>query len=180
MKRTVKYLVITFFAAILLQGCGKDLSLQRYFVENQENINFVTQDIPLSMIGVDTANFTQAQTDAYNSVNRLNFLGFKLNKNNIADYNTELEKVKTILNQSEYNSLIEFNDKGNKVVVKYIGDDYQADEVVVFGSSQQIGFGIVRVLGNDMDPEKMLTLIKAMDHANINKDQINSIMDFFN
>ena len=179
MERTVRYLAITFFATILLQGCGKDLSLQRYFVENQENENFITQDFPLSMVGIDTSNFTEEQIQAYNSVNKLNFLGYKVNKNHIADYHAEVEKVKAILGHSKYNSLIEFNDKGNKVVVKYIGDDHEADEVVVFGYSKQMGFGIVRVLGHDMNPEKMATLIGAVQKTDINTNKVNHIIDFF-
>ena len=42
-----------------------------------------------------------------------------------------------------------------------------------------MGFGIVRILGDDMNPEKMVTLISALQNANIEEDQIGNIMNFF-
>ena len=42
-----------------------------------------------------------------------------------------------------------------------------------------MGFGIVRILGDDMNPEKMVTLISAMQDANIGEGQIENIMNFF-
>ncbi|NJX16216.1 DUF4252 domain-containing protein [Tamlana crocina] len=179
MQRAVKYLIFTFFTAAFLSSCGNEVSLQRYYVENQENKNFITQDFPLSMIEVDKTQFTPEQTEAYNSVDKLNFLGYKIYESNTESYHTELAKVKSILNQSKYNDLMEFSDKGNRIEVKCIGDDDEAEEVVVFGNSDEIGFGIVRILGDDMNPEKMMTLIRAMQNANINQSQVENIMNFF-
>lgn len=87
--------------------------------------------------------------------------------------------MKTILSDSKYNELMEFSDKGNKIYVKYIGTEEDADEVVVFGSSKEMGFGIVRILGDDMSPDKMVTLISALQGADIGEDQIENIMNFF-
>ncbi|MFL1011234.1 DUF4252 domain-containing protein [Flavisericum labens] len=178
MQRTVLYLVFTLFTAVLLLSCGNEVSLQRYYVDNQENKNFISQDFPLSMVNIDKSNFTPEQNEAYESVDKLNFLGYKVSETDLESYNTELAKVKTILSNSKYNDLMEFNDKGNRIVVKYIGDD-EADEVVVFGNSKDLGFGIVRVLGDGMNPEKMITLINAMQKANIDENEIENIMNFF-
>ncbi|WP_242205110.1 DUF4252 domain-containing protein [Aestuariivivens insulae] len=180
MQRTVKYIVYTLLATVFLTSCGDGVSLQRYFVDNQESASFISQDVPLSMIEVDKSQFNEEQMEAYNSVKRLNFLGFKANETNMEAFNTELAKVKTILNHKKYNDLIEFSDKGNKVVVKYIGDDDEADEVVVFGNANDLGFAIVRVLGNNMSPEKMVTLVSALRDSNFDASQVSSdIMNFF-
>ncbi|MFV9550349.1 DUF4252 domain-containing protein [Algibacter sp. PT7-4] len=179
MQRTIKFLAFAFFTTVILASCGNNASLQHYYVDNQESKNFISQDLPLSMVEIDKSNFTDEQNEAYNSVNKLNFLGYKANKNDIEAYNTEIAKVKTILSDSKYNDLMEFSDKGNKIYVKYIGNDDEADEVVVFGSAKEMGFGIVRILGDDMNPEKMVTLINAMQKANIEEDQIENIMNFF-
>ena len=179
MKRTIQHIIYTFFAAVILTSCDDGLSLQRYYVDNQEAKNFITQDIPLSMIEIDKSNFTEEQQEAYSSVNKLNFLGYKSNETNLEAFNAEIAKVKTILNDSKYIDLMEFSDKGNKIIVKYIGDDNEADEVIVLGSSKEMGFGIVRILGNDMNPEKMITLINAFQKANIEESQVQDIMNFF-
>lgn len=179
MQRTIKFLIYTLFTAVFLTSCGNGVSLQTYYVDNQESKNFISQDLPLSMLKIDKSNFTEAQEEAYNSVSKLNFLGYKANETDTETYKAEIAKVKTILSDSKYNDLMEFSDKGNKISVKYIGDDDEADEVVVFGSAKDMGFGIVRILGNDMNPEKMVTLINALQNANVEEGQIEDIMNFF-
>lgn len=179
MQRTVKYIVFAFFTAILLSSCNDGVSLQRYFVDSQESANFITQDIPLSMVEIDKTNFTEEQTEAFNSVNRLNFLGYKSDESNVETLKAEVDKVKTILAQEKYQDLMEFSDKGNKILVKYIGDDEEADEVIVFGTAKELGFGVVRILGDDMNPEKMITLVNALQNANVEENQIQDIMNFF-
>ena len=178
MQRTIKYILLT-ISTVFLASCGNNVSLQRYYVDNQESKNFISQDIPLSMLKLDKTDFTEDQKKAYNSVNKLNFLGYKTNETNLETYKTELAKVKTILNNNKYKDLMEFSDKGNKVVVKYVGDDNQADEVVVLGSTKELGFGIVRILGDDMSPNKIAILINAMQNANIDENQIEGIINFF-
>ena len=179
MQRTIKYLVYTLFTAVILTSCGNNASLQSYYVDNQEAKNFISQDLPLSMIEIDKSEFTEAQKEAYESVSKLNFLGYKASETDTETYKAEIAKVKTILSDSKYNDLMEFSDRGNKISVKYIGDDDEADEVVVFGNAKDTGFGIVRILGDDMNPEKMVTLINALQKANVEEGQIEDIMNFF-
>lgn len=179
MKRAIKYLVYTIFTAACLTSCADGSSLQHYYVDHQETKNFITQDLPISMIEIDKSNFTEAQNEAYNSVKKLNFLGYKASESDFKTYQAEITKVKTILSDAKYNDLMEFNDKGNKILVKYIGDDETADEVVVFGSAKEMGFGIVRILGKNMNPEKMVTLITSLQSANVEETQIQDIMNFF-
>ncbi len=179
MQRTIKYLAYTLLTAVFLTSCGNSESLQSYYVDHQEAKNFISQDIPLSMMEIDKSNFTEEQNEAYNSVDKLNFLGYKTSETDAETFKVELAKVKSILSDSKYNDLMEFSDKGNKISVKYIGTDDEADEVIVFGSAKDMGFGIVRILGNDMSPDKMVTLISALQSANIDEAQIENIMNFF-
>lgn len=179
MNRTVNSSLITLFITCFFVSCTDSGSLQRYFVDNQESKNFITQDIPISMLKVDESKLSHEQKEAYKSVSRLNFLGFKANETNADVLKVELAKVKTILSDENYNDLMEFSDKGNKIVVKYLGTDEEADEVILFGSSKDLGFGIVRVLGKDMSPDKMVTLVGVLQNANVNEDQVQDIMNFF-
>lgn len=178
MLRTITYIIFTITAAFFV-SCGDSASLQRYYVDNLESKNFISQDIPLSMVKLDKSNFTEDQKEAYNSVDKLNFLGYKADASEVETYKAELAKVKTILSDSKYKDLMEFSDKGNKIVVKYVGDDDEADEVVLFGSAKELGFAIVRILGDDMSPDKIAVLINAMQNANVDENQIADIMNFF-
>ncbi|WP_027138765.1 DUF4252 domain-containing protein [Gaetbulibacter saemankumensis] len=179
MKRTINQIAGLLIVVLLLVSCEKKPSLQTYFVDHQESPNYISQDLPISMLNIDQTNFTDDQKIAYNSVSRLNFLGYKPSESNSTELEDEIHKVKTILSQSKYNELIEFNDRGSKVTVKYIGDDNEADEFVVFGASKELGFGIVRVLGDDMTPQKMTTLVGLLQKANIDEAQLQDVMSFF-
>lgn len=179
MKRTVKifYLIITL--SVVLVSCKSEPSLQRYFVDHQEQPNFISQDLPVSMVKIDKTNFTEEQNEAFESVRRLNFLGFNINDTNKDVYTAELDKVKLILKQEKYQDLMEFSDKGRKILVKYIGDDEEADEVVLFGSAEDMGFAVVRILGSDMSPEKMVTLGEALKTSNVDETQMQEMLNFF-
>lgn len=179
MQRTINYIILSFFLTVFFTACNDGPSLQRYFVDNQESANFLSQDLPLSMVKIDDTQFTEEQKEAYESVKRLNFLGYKVSDENKDAYTAELAKVKTILSNDKYNDLMEFSDKGNKIIVKYLGDEDEADEVIVFGNSKDLGFGIVRILGNDMSPDKMATLVTALQSANVDESNIQDIMNFF-
>ena len=179
MNKIIKKSIYLFFVSIILISCNKKQSLQRYYVDNQESKNFVTQDLPLSMLDIEKSKLTETQKEAYNSVSKLNFLGYKYKESNATVFNSELLKIKTILSNKKYNDLMEFSNKGDKVVVKYIGDNDLADEVIVFGSSKKLGFGIIRILGNDMDPEKMMTLLSILQKTNIEEGQVKEIINFF-
>ena len=42
-----------------------------------------------------------------------------------------------------------------------------------------MGFGIVRILGNNMRPEQMATLVDAVQNADFDASQFQEITDFF-
>lgn len=179
MQRAIKYIVCALLVSFVVVSCSSEPSLQRYFVDNQETKNFMSQDLPVSMLKMDESKFNETQMEAYKSVKRLNFLAYKLNETNTETFNTELTAVKSILESEKYNDLIEFSDKGNKVLVKYIGNDEEADEVIVLGSSKELGFAVVRVLGDDMRPDKIYSLVEALQDTEFDQSQLEGVLNFF-
>ncbi|WP_405296532.1 DUF4252 domain-containing protein [Algibacter sp. Ld11] len=179
MKRAFNHLLFGLFAAAMLVSCSSGPTLQTYFVDHQEAPNFISQDLPISMLKMDKSSFTEEQHEAFNSVQKLNFIACKANENNTEDIKTEIAVVKEILKNKKYTELITFSDKGNKFVVKYVGTDEEADEVVVFGNSKELGFCIVRVLGNNMNPTKMGMLVSTLKDADLDESQLDNIKNFF-
>ena len=177
MKRIVFSLIIA--SLLALTGCSSELSLQRYFVDHQEEPNFISQDVPVSMVEIDKTNFTDAQLEAYKSIRRLNFLGFKVDDSNLERYEAEVAKVKAILQQGKYEDLMEFSDKGRRILIKFIGDEEEADEVIVFGNAKDMGFAVVRILGSGMSPEKIITLADALKQTSVDESQLEDMLNFF-
>ncbi|WP_250434492.1 DUF4252 domain-containing protein [Hanstruepera flava] len=179
MKTSIKTIFYGLLASILLVSCNNGPTLQTYFVDNQEAPNFISADLPTSVVKLDEASLSEDQKEAYSSLKKLNFLGYKMSETNSDTYKAELEKVKLILQDKKYIELMEFRDQAMKFEIKYIGDDDSADEVVIFANSPDMGFGIIRVLGDDMRPEKIATLTNAVQSADFDKSQLDGITDFF-
>lgn len=88
-------------------------------------------------------------------------------------------RVNEILKSGKYQDLMRINDKHMKGVIKYLGTDEEIDELILFGSSDDKGFALVRVLGKDMKPENMSTLIEALQRSNIDEASLGGLKQFF-
>ena len=177
--KSIKSILSICIVALLLFSCNNKPSLQKYYVENQENQNFMVVDIPTSILNIKVDSLSEKQQKAYKSIEKLNFLGFKKTEDNITIYQTEKEKVAQILNNDTYKTLIKYGGKSQGAVVKYLGNEDAIDEVVIFGADNTQGFGIVRVIGNDMNPSQVLDLIEVVKKSKTNKDTFKEIANFF-
>jgi len=177
--KSIKIIFSTLVIAILFTSCDSKSSLQKYYVNNQENQNFIALDIPTSALKLDESRFTEKQKKAYNSIGKLNFLGFNKNDTNSSIYESEKLKIKSILADDSYKTLIKYGNNKQGAVVKYLGNDTAIDEVIIFGSDNSQGFGIVRILGNDMNPSQFLDLVKALENSDFDTEQLKGISEFF-
>ncbi|QRM89934.1 DUF4252 domain-containing protein [Lacinutrix sp. WUR7] len=179
MKTSIKTILFSLLIVTLLVSCNNKESLQTYFVDNQETASFTTVDIPTSIVDFENADLSEDEKDAYNSINKLNFLGFKLDSTNQETYTIEKAKIASILKDERYIELGDFNMFGSKISVKYIGDNDLANEFIVFGSSKEYGFGVLRVLGNDMSPAKLVRLAESMNKGKVDDTQLKGLLEFF-
>jgi len=160
-------------------SCNKKPSLQKYYVDNQETLGFLVADIPTSALTINKEELTDNQLQAYKSITKLNFLGFKKNDDNTSIYEVERKKVKQILTNDSYKSLIKYGGSKQSAVVKYLGTETKIDEVIIFGSDDTKGFGIIRVLGNDMNPSKMLELVDVLKKSKLDTLSLKKFSNFF-
>ncbi len=181
MYTSIKKIVMSIIVATVLTSCGYNgETLQGYYVVNQEAPNFISIDIPVSFVNLENAELTEVQQEAYESINKLNMLGYRKDDGNEAEYKTELAKVQTILKDDKYQDLFRGgNSTDGRIVVKYIGDDTSIDELVVFGTMNNAGFGIIRVLGNKMEPAKIMKLGDVVNQISSEENAVEDFMRFF-
>ncbi|HKK11490.1 MAG TPA: DUF4252 domain-containing protein [Flavobacteriaceae bacterium] len=180
MVTSIKNLITMLVLVATFTSCDQNPSLQRYFVDNELKPGFTSVDIPTSFLNIEETTLTEEQKEAYKSIDKLNMLAFIVSDDNRVEYEVELNKVKDILRDPKYQELMRAgNNTDGKIVVKFLGEEDSIDELVIFGSSKDKGFAVVRVLGNDMSAQKVGKLYAALDTANINKDQISQFADFF-
>jgi len=164
------YLVLLF--SFLLSSCTNEQSLQKYFVENAENKNFLTIVVSSSIIDIDKAKLTIKQKTALESFDKMNILAFKLDKNNKAQYDIESQKVTQILKNEKYQELMKVGSGKDAASVSFVGDENHIDEFILFAKKKESGFTVVRILGNDMNPNNILNMISLIKSANIDMEQL--------
>jgi len=181
MKKSIKNIMVTFFLVATLTACNQGETLQGYYVANQETPNFMSIDIPLSFIDIDKIELTEVQKEAYESIDKLNMLGYRLSEDNEEEYKAELAKVQLILKDDKYEDLFRGgNNTDGKIIVKYIGTDSTIDELIVLGTMNEKGFAIIRVLGDNMEPAKIMKLGEVVGQIDSKENQVKDFLDFFN
>lgn len=163
---------------MVLASCASQQSLQEYYVDNQENPNFISLDIPASILNMDEVELSEVQKEAVGSLRKFNLLAFKKTSENVVDYKLEKAKVKEILKNADFTELMKINSSYGKGVIKYLGEDDAIDEVIIYGDSKEQGFALVRVLGKDMNPAHIIQLMQAIQKSDYNGEGLGEIGKF--
>ena len=158
--------------SLLLVSCNSEPSLQKYFVENTENKNFIALDVSPDILNVDKTKLSIAQSDALKSFDKMNVLAFKLNDKNKAEFEIERAKVNLILKDKKYQQLMKFCSGKEGASVSFVGTDEHIEEFVFFANKKENGFAVVRILGKDMNPTNIMTMMSVLQQSNIDLEQL--------
>ena len=168
---------IILYLCLFLTSCNSEPSLQKYFVENTENKNFVVLDVAPDILNVDKTKLTIEQAEALQSFDKMNLLAFKLNADNKAEFEIEREKVNTFLKDEKYQQLIKFGMGKEGGSVSYVGTDDHIEEFVLFANKKDTGFIVVRILGKDMNPTHIMNMISVLQSSNIDLEQLKPLFE---
>lgn len=179
MKNRMKKIALVFIAAATILACSSTQSLQEYYVDNAENPNFLSFDVPASLMNLEKIEMSETQKEALRSLKKLNILAFRKTELNGAEYTVEKEHVNAILKNSKYTELMKMNTEFGKATVKFLGDDDAIDEVIIYGNNDDKGFALVRVLGNDMNPAHMAQLLEVVQKSDFKGEGLDKLGDLF-
>lgn len=112
------------------------------------------------------------QNEALKSFDKMNILAFKLDATNKAQFEIERAKVNSILKDVKYQQLMKFGSGKEGASVSFVGTDDHIEEFVLFANKKENGFAVVRVLGKDMNPTNIMTLISVLQQSNIDMEQL--------
>jgi hypothetical protein len=163
--KSIIYITTLAITALLLSGCGNDASLQKYIVEKQNDYSFITLDLPSSLILNENNNLTEEQLKTVKSIKKVNILALQLKEDNRAQYEAEKERVKAILSGDKYETLMKYGSNDVGATLMFTGDVEAIDELIIFASDEEKGFGLFRVIGDNMNPSQV---VKLMDNVNSN------------
>jgi len=180
MIQSIKKSIVVLFLVAAFTSCNQGPTLQTYYVDNELKPGFASFDVPTSLINVEGVEMTDQQREAYKSVDKLNVLTFIKEDTEAEEYKLELEKVKTILKNPKYEELMRGgNSKDGKFVVKFLGDVENIDELIIFGNANKRGFMIARILGDDMNAGKLMSLSTVLEKAKFEDTNLTGLTDFF-
>ncbi|CAL2074859.1 DUF4252 domain-containing protein [Tenacibaculum sp. 190524A02b] len=166
MKKLYKYILL--LTIVLTVSCKKE-SVQSYIVESKEKQEFLSLDVPKDIIQLKLDNASDEDKEAYNSLRKVNLVMLPYKNTDEATYQSEKKKIKEILNKSSYTRLLNLKKDGMNVVVYYSGEAEAIDEIVALGYGKNIGVGLARVLGDNMNPSRIMNMMK---NADIGTDKI--------
>lgn len=170
----MKASVLTSALLVLLTliSCNSEPSLQKYFVENTDNKAFIALDVSPNILNLEKTKLSAEQNEALKSFDKMNILAFKANATNQAQFETERAKVKAILKDPKYQKLMSFGSGKDGASISYLGTDDNIKEFVIFANKKESGFAVVRVLGKNMNPNNIMTLMSVLKESKIDMEQL--------
>lgn len=175
----LKYLTVLVIAALTLMSCDNGKSLQRYLVDKQEDDRFLKVDIATSLFQSDDSKFSEEEQDILKTIKKINVVAYPVKNGNVAEYESEKGIIKGIIDQEKYKTLGSVKSKDMHMTMKYVGKETAIDEVIVFASSSDKGFGIFRLLCDDMRPDQALKLMKTMERGDLDLSKLSGIGEVF-
>jgi len=176
MKNYIRLIVLS----LLFIGCKSEPSLQKYMAKNSENNNFIALDLGADILRVGQDKLTTDEKEALNAFQKLNILAFKKNETNGELFQAEKAEVEKILKEnSKYEQLMSIGSAGQGGSVYVVGKDDAYDEFVLFGNQKEIGFAIVRIIGNDISMNNIMNFMSVLKKANVDNEKLKPLTDYF-
>jgi len=175
----IKYITALIIGIITLMSCSNNQSLQRYLVDKQSDDRFLKIDLATSLLQSDESNFTEDEQDILNTVKKVNVVAYPVKSGNMAEYETEKAIVEKIIGQEKYKTLSTIKSNDMHVTLKYLGEEDAIDEVIIFVSSDEKGFGVFRLLCDDMRPDQILKLMNSFEKGDLDISKLSGIGDIF-
>jgi hypothetical protein len=165
--------IVVFLCALVLFSCDSKPSLQKYFVEKTESSKFIAVDLSPNIIKTNKVNLSETEKAALESFDKMNVIAFKSDSTDVTGYETEITEVKTILKEETYQQLIKFGSGNDGAAIYFVGnDDEHIEEFVVLAQKKENGFAVIRVLGNDMNPNHVLNMLRLLQKSNLDLEQL--------
>jgi hypothetical protein len=178
----MKKAVIVLSVLAIFISCNQQKTIQTYIIEKQDKPGFMSVDLPMSLIQLNTDKAPLEVKEAYGSIKKVNVLGLPYLNNNEA-YEIEKKAILSILNNSTlYKNLMKMDMNGMRISIYYNGDANDINEVIVFGYSKKIGVGVARVIGNHMNPTKITQMAEYLkiDPNQLKLQQFEQVLNSIN
>lgn len=166
------FYILAAAAVALLASCSGEPTMQTYFVDKSEQPGFSSVDISPSIINTDKLTLTQEQKSALKSIHAINVLVYKADSTDAKAFEREATTVQNIIKTDNYDELMKFNIRGIGANLSTKGEGEHIEEFVVYARVPETGIGLIRVTGDDMTPNNVMTVASLLQKADLNMDML--------
>ena len=163
------------FLVLFASSCKNEKSLQGYLVESSGKEGFFTGDLPVGSLFTDNTDVTDEVKETLKSVKKINVAVLRKTADNTTAYETEKGILKNIFTSDSYKILGSVKAKGINVKVYFTGNTSSLNEVIVFLYSKEVGVGVARLLGENMDPAKVIEMMNSVNLDGNNLENFSAI-----
>jgi len=125
MKSFLKKVGFVIVIALITIACDSNPSLQKYYVDSKENSEFISVDLPSSILQLKDTEVSDEIKNTLETIKKVNFLALQVNETNKELYTSEKVKVNAILKNPKYKQLMRMNMGGANVSVNFLGEGDQ-------------------------------------------------------
>ncbi len=164
--------------SLVFTSCKKEESLQSYLIKSEENTDYMRFDFSTSMLSPYFETTDEEDQKTFETVKKVNIAFLPVNKATEEQFGSERKRLKGIMKNTDYKSLIRVNDKRGKATIYYAGEADAIDEIVAVVYAKDFGFGVARILGDNMNPEKIISMIQKVNNKD-KEEGLEKIKDMF-
>lgn len=170
MRKKLLFVSLSLFLFLFI-NCENQPSLQTYFVEKMEDPSFLIVNLPFQLENIFDKTLTEEDMKTIASVGKLNLLVYRPKDGEQELLDNEFQTIQNILDNNRYQHLIDFKafDKGQGSFM-FEGETDQVEEGIVIVSIQDNGFGVLRILGSEINPVALSKLIKKVSPSLLKKE----------
>lgn len=173
MTTLIKY-TIALGIGFLILSCSSSPSIQKYYVEKQEDADFIAIDVPSSLI-MNSDMMEADQKEVLGTIKKMNVLALQKSESKMDKYQSESERINEILSNEKYKTLMRYGSNSSSATLKYLGDEDAIDEVIVFAKDDERGLALFRVIGKDMNPGKIMQMLSKIDNDSFDFSFLNNL-----
>lgn len=168
--KTIVYIAIA--VSLLFASCNSEPTLQKFFVENSEKKNFIALDVSSNILNVASEQLTAEQKEALDAFDKVNIIAFKADATNQKEYQFEKDKLNGILKDEAYQQLIKVGSGSEGASISFVGTEDKIEEFIVYANKKENGFAVIRVTGDEMNPNHIMTMLSVLQKSNIDMEQL--------
>lgn len=150
---------------LIVAACQNDKSIQKYYVDNQEDADFMALDVPTSMFA-NLESMDAEKRETMESIKKINVLALRADQHP-EKFKKEKAKLDEIFTDEKYQLLMRYGGGNRKAALYFTGEDDAIDELIVYGYDDSKGLGVARVLGEDMNPAEIMEMMKSLKKEDI-------------